>query len=133
MEYQKYNYTTIETVSRTPTNQTDSNNGDLFFILAISVIVAVVLIAKGTKLCIDLKAKVKGADDIYRYIFWTYFWCGLIVGVLVETIFKHKLFNRGIELGKEVNKKIYIKAGAGLLARVGAGLLLTILIYAINH
>lgn len=133
MEYQKYNYTTIETVSRTPTNQTDSNNGDPFFVLAISVIVAVVLIAKGTKLCIDLKAKVKGADDIYKYIFWTYFWCGLIVGVLVEMIFKHKLFNRGIELGKEVNKKIYIKAGAGLLARVGAGLLLTILIYAINH
>lgn len=132
MEYQTYTYT-VETANRTPVDTSKSARNDLFFGLTISVITAAILITKGTKLCTNLKTKEKGADDVYRYIFWTYFWCGLIVGVIVETVFKHKLFNRGIELGREVNKKTYLKAGLGLLARVGAWLLLIVLIYAITH
>lgn len=131
-------YTTTGTTSTTSTTtQKDSPAVTIIGILFL-IVVAVICSVKGLDLVYDLKAEECGAENVKKFIFWSYFanvlvggFWGIVSGLVVEAVFKNKLCRNGVDLSQETNKSLTKKAILGIAIAFGAKIIFAIMLVAI--
>ena len=131
-------YTTTGTASVTSTTTQKDNPAVTVIGILLLIIVATICAIKGLDLAYDAKAETRGAEDVKKYIFWSYFanvfvggFWGIVSGLIVDSIFKSKLWKNGINLSKETNKSLTRKAILGTVIAFGAKIVFAIMLVAI--
>lgn len=132
-------YTTTDTTNTvgTATNQKDNSVATIIGIFLL-IIVAIVCVIKGSGLVYNLREKKRGAEDVRKFIFWSYFanvfvggFWGFVSGLVVEVIFKHKLWGHGVRLSREIEKSLTKKAILGIAIAFGAKIVFAIMLVAV--